>query len=227
MTAVRDGTRRPSGLPALRVLERLVDAPQGMTATELSRELSVDTAQIHRTLKALVESGYTERDPVTQRYRATPQILGLASRLLSSTDVVGIARPFMSKLLTDTGETVHLAQAVPNGAICVARLLSAQPVAATTAIGERFDNPASAVGLALATSEAPRAGDWPFVADKGQGRPGVWCVAAPIQDMERRVVAAIAVSGPEERIDEQRLADLGGIVSQAAAGISAALGFRQ
>lgn len=221
-----EGSRRPSGMPALMVLERLVDATMGMTTTELARDLDVDPAQIHRAMKGLLDSGYTERDPITQRFRATPQILALASRLLASTDVVSIARPHMSSLREETGETVHVAQRIPEGAICVARLLSAQPVAATTAVGERFDNPASAVRMALSSPDSAHADGWPYVVDRGQGRPGVWCVAAPIRDMERRIVAVIAVSGPQDRIDEGRLATFGGSVARTAAAISTALGFR-
>ena len=137
-----------------------------------------------------------------------------------------MARPLMVELRNATGETVHLAHRTPTGAVCVALEMSEHPVAYATQVGQQFGQ-SSAVARALVESKhtpgAARAVGAPVI-DDGQGLPGVRCAAAPILNWQGDATAAVAVSGPAERIGMARLQELGELVSRVGHQLSAELG---
>lgn len=210
MTVKRPQQRRSSGVVAITALEELVKSPRGLALGDLSKRIDVDPGQLRRALNGLIGSEYAEQDADTHRYHPTPRIIALASTLLASMDLVTAARERMAALRDATGETIHLAQRTRDGAICVARELSPQPVAVTTEVGERF-GVTTAVARAMSTARGPG-----YVTDDGIGRPGVRCAAAPVIGWEGKPLGVLAVSGPVERIDDRRLADLGPLVAAAA-----------
>ena len=53
---------------------------------------------------------------------------------------------------------------------------------------------------------------------------GLKCVAAPLFDHSRRVVASIGIAGPAVRLSSERLPRLASLVRESAAGVSRALG---
>lgn len=225
MTAV-PRTRRPSGVVALSALEALVASPRGVSLTELAGQLGVDPGQLHRSLNGLVASGYAENDRDTHVYRPTTRVIGVAGVLLGSMDLVAMARPLMVELRQRTGETVHLAHRTSTGAVCVALEMSEHPVAYATQVGQQF-GASSAVARAL--TEFPRHGKAGQtmvapVIDDGQGLPGVRCAAAPIVNWQGEANAAVAVSGPAERIGVERLQELGELVAQVGHRLSKELG---
>ena len=217
MTAQRQ-QRRSSGVVAMTALEELVESPRGLALNDLSKRIGVDPGQLHRALNGLIGSGYAEQDADTHRYYPTPRIVALAGTLLASMDLVTVARDRMVALQDATGETIHLARRTRDGAICVARELSPQPVAVTTEVGERF-GAATAVSRAMSTARAMG-----YVTDDGVGRPGVRCAAAPVVGWEGKPLGVLAVSGPVERIDDRRLAELGPLVAGAADQLSREFG---
>jgi DNA-binding IclR family transcriptional regulator len=64
-----------------------------------------------------------------------------------------------------------------------------------------------------------------YAVDRGERSPGTRCVAAPIRDKTGRVIAAISVSGPHERLPEERLPELAATVQEHASMISYRLGY--
>lgn len=220
-------TRRPSGVVALAALEALVASPRGSSLSELAGQLGVDPGQLHRSLNGLVAAGYARSDRDTHLYAPTTKVVALAGVLLGSMDLVAMARPLMVDLRKRTGETVHLAHRTATGAVCVALEMSEHPVAYATQVGQQF-GASSAVARALdefhrLTPGAPRRTP-ASVIDDGHGLPGVRCAAAPILDWQGEANAAVAVSGPAERIGLERLQELGELVAQAGHRLSIDLG---
>lgn len=64
-----------------------------------------------------------------------------------------------------------------------------------------------------------------YAINRGEWREQVVGVAAPIYDSRGLVVAALGISGPTERLDEDRLVQAGGTLMTAAAQISRRLGY--
>ncbi len=226
MTSTTARTRRSSGVVALTALEALVASPRGVSLSELARQLGVDPGQLHRSLNGLVAAGYAQNDRDTHVYTPTARVIAVAGVLLGSLDLVAMARPLMIELRNATGETVHLAHGTPTGAVCVALEMSEHAVAYATQVGQQFGQ-SSAVARAIVdfkhTTGAGRAVGAPVI-DDGQGLPGVRCAAAPILNWQGDATAAVAVSGPAERIGMARLQELGEFVSQVGHQLSAELG---
>ena len=65
-----------------------------------------------------------------------------------------------------------------------------------------------------------------YAIDDQEFEEGLKCVGAPIRDRFGNVVAAISVAGPAMRLSEARMPDLIGVVVDAAAGLSRALGYQ-
>lgn len=65
-----------------------------------------------------------------------------------------------------------------------------------------------------------------YAIDHEEREEGVMCVAAPIRDKSKRVIAAVSVSGPKYRIEELKLQELIELVKNKADEISKQLGFK-
>lgn len=66
-----------------------------------------------------------------------------------------------------------------------------------------------------------------YAFDNGEREEGVMCIAAPIRDHNRRVIASLSISGPKYRFQGRELEELILIVKKHAQGISAELGFKE
>jgi DNA-binding IclR family transcriptional regulator len=65
-----------------------------------------------------------------------------------------------------------------------------------------------------------------YAFDLGENEPGVCCVGAAVIGRDGEPMGAISVSGPEWRTGDERLAELGGLVGEAASALSEALAGR-
>lgn len=234
------GTRNLSGVNAVRMLELLVDHPDGLGISEVAHELAMDTAQAHRLANGLGAAGYIAKtDSRPARYVVTSKVLRLAARLLDQTDLTHVAEPIMTRLRDVTGETVHLAAITEGQPVCVARELSHRRLSVLTRIGDVWPLNETAMGwVALAFGPDAGRGDLgPDVeAHVAEAREhgvavdsevyvkGVVGVAAPIFNFHRRLVGALAVAGPTDRVPEDEVARFSKLVLDGAREISEALG---
>jgi IclR family pca regulon transcriptional regulator len=80
---------------------------------ELSLKEIVDRAGLNkstafRVVSTLESSGYLEKDPNTKRYRPGLKVLQLGFTAISSLEFRQVARPYISRLSSETNETVSL-----------------------------------------------------------------------------------------------------------------------
>ena len=64
-----------------------------------------------------------------------------------------------------------------------------------------------------------------YAVDREEREPGVRCVAAPVRDLQGRVVAALSVSAPASRLPHRRIPQVAATVVAAAREVSRRLGF--
>jgi DNA-binding IclR family transcriptional regulator len=64
-----------------------------------------------------------------------------------------------------------------------------------------------------------------YALDDEEHEPGVRCIAAPVYDYSGNAIASIGISGPTVRVTDERIAGLAAQVMQAAAALSAELGY--
>lgn len=226
---------------ALRVLKVLQGQPQGATATELAAATGINRTTVTRVLVTLADHGFVAWDPDTGRYRLGLAALELASSYLAGSDVVQAARPEMERLRDTTGETVSLYVRDGLHRLCVQRVESLQPLRRSVAIGQRLPVYLGASGKVLLAflpepqreallaqapldpdqmarlradlAEAVRLG---YAISVGEREPEVAAVAAPVLRPGGALAAALALSGPAQRLGPDRLRELGPVVQAAA-----------
>jgi DNA-binding IclR family transcriptional regulator len=241
---------------AVRVLECFSTRDRSLTLGEISRRAGFPKATTHRLVAALREMGMLEQARERDEYRLGLKLFELGNIALANLDLHREARPFVEQLTRVSGHSVHLAvfdgrQAVvihradphPEGspaafiesspAHCTSvgkAILAFQPdevLARLAALGTlmRYTDATVTDPAALAVHLAEtRARGWSL--DEGEHQPGLRCVGAPIRDATGRVFAAISVSAPMRELPPSRVPGAVRMVRHAAAGISAALGWR-
>ena len=101
------------------VLKALAEAPEGVGVTRLAERLSESPSTIHRLLVALMEHDYVARNP-DRRYRLGVGVQGLAFAFQRKDRMVMLAKPYLSKVVADTRESVFLSEQIGDDVICVA-----------------------------------------------------------------------------------------------------------
>ncbi|HEY0179714.1 MAG TPA: IclR family transcriptional regulator [Dokdonella sp.] len=106
--AARDGAA-PAIKRAFATLEILAERPEGLSLSDLARELDVNKAIAHRLLGLLDEAGYVFRLEASGRYRLTYKIRNLGLRHMSSTHLLDQNMIVLQGLADMTDELVRLA----------------------------------------------------------------------------------------------------------------------
>lgn len=243
----------PSLDRALAVLECLASRSSGLTQTELATDLGLTPNFVYRTTQSLLAHGYVLRDsdkrfrlsskllrlgqPVLDDVPLAEAALpamrwlseesGEASHLgilvgnegLVLERVVGTA-PI--KFYVERGTRFPIHTSGP-GKVMLAFMAEAEREAVMAAMTfERFHPwTISSREDLLDCLEGVRARG--FAVDMGEHLEGHHCLGAPILDARGSAIASLWISGPSQRLSEERLADLAPAVKRAGAMATAAL----
>jgi len=109
---------------ALDVIEQIVELGP-LTALELSRGANISSTAAYRVLGTLVGRGYVLQEE-GRRYGAGPALLALSRAILSSVDLVSIARPTMEALRDEFGETVNLGALTHDGRLVYLEMIASE-----------------------------------------------------------------------------------------------------
>jgi len=133
----------------LQLLEALAgrDSPAGVS--ELAAELGMGKSNVHRTLQALVETGYVAKVEERGTYFASLKIWEIGARVIAQLEVRRAAAPAMQWLLEESRETVHLSVLDGEQVVYIDKLDSPEPVRAYSEIGGRAPAYCVATGKAL------------------------------------------------------------------------------
>jgi IclR family acetate operon transcriptional repressor len=93
---------------ALQLIERLAEAPDGLSLADISRELTVNKAIAVRLLETLEHAGYIWRNDMAQRYHLTYRVSNLGLRQLQQSGLLGQCTSILEDLAERTGELVRL-----------------------------------------------------------------------------------------------------------------------
>ncbi|WP_285776509.1 IclR family transcriptional regulator [Microtetraspora sp. NBRC 13810] len=221
---------------AFDVLEALADLGGSAGISELAGRTGLPYGTIHRLLRTLLARGYV-RQETDRRYALGGGLVrlgGVAERMVGAW-----ARPYLSRLVELSGETANLAVLEGDFIVYIAQVPSPRRLRMFAEVGRRVLPHSTAVGKVLlahrpddevvaliertgmprrtantitahtemlgALSQARERG---YALDLGEEELGVHCLAVPVHDGDR-VVAAMSISGPAERItalDQDELA---------------------
>jgi DNA-binding IclR family transcriptional regulator len=223
----------------LEALDLMASRAEPMRLTDLAEALGVDKSNASHLLKTLLAAGYAAQD-ASRRYSASAKIAGAARGGHSLEEIVAVKeawRPALEELVRATNECAHLAVLVGARVWYVDKVDSPlqlkvdHPIGALsplhcTALGKAFlafgrapipqelrtYTPNTLATRAELGGEIERTLARGYAVDNEEFAPGIRCVARPIYDANGEMIAALGVSGPSVRVDDERLQDLGRIV---------------
>ncbi|MFT8244306.1 IclR family transcriptional regulator [Roseomonas sp. BN140053] len=242
----------PASMQSVRAIERAIDVLQcfslehpAMTVAELGRKLGLSRPTLYRLLHTLERKGLVRSSGEPARFELGHGVAGIAHVWLARLDPARLAAPVLARLWHDTNETVALCLPQGKMRVCVLEHPGRQPLSYARGVGDVDSMAATASGRAM-LAFLPPAEQEPALEDAGPERPallreleevrraglavsggaiaGIRGVAAPVFDRTGRVVASVAITGPEVRLSGERLEALSAAARQAAAEVSAALG---
>jgi DNA-binding IclR family transcriptional regulator len=231
-----------------------LQSDRGITLSDLSVQLHMPKSTVHRYLATLQQLGLAERSDA-DRFRLGTRVIELAGLFLANSDLRTESQAALDALATQTDETIHLAVPSGTEVVYIAKVESKHALRMYSYIGARLPMYCTALGkaiLAFGTPERRRdvlaqplkartpstitsrqalereletVRSQGFAIDDEENEPGIRCVGAPIADYNQTAIAALSVSGPGDRIDRKRCAELAPIVRDAAQRISKRMGY--
>lgn len=202
-----------------------------LSLTELSQRVGLHKSTVHRLLASLEGKGFVRRDPISERYRLGYRMWELSANLSQDDDPAVILLPEMERLRDLLGETVSLYVRDGLERIRVQAVQSNQAIRRVAPIGARLPLHVGASGKILVAfgtpelreellassvwgdgkqrkvferqlQEAMEAG---FATSLEEREAGAAAVAVPIFNRTHRMAAALAVSGPLNRLSADKM----------------------
>lgn len=226
----------------LSALDHLRAAAGPVRLTDMAVELGVDKSNAAHLLKTLVASGYAVQDE-SRRYMASDKLAGAAQSRHTLEDIVAVKeawRETLETLVDETNECAHLAVLVGDRVWYIDKIDSLLPLKVDhpigalsplhcTALGKAFlafgdaELPSAQPAFTLRTlttrraleDEIERTRARGYAIDDEEFAHGVRCVARPVYDHDGTMIAAVGLSAPSVRVTDERLAELGQIVTAA------------
>jgi DNA-binding IclR family transcriptional regulator len=237
---------------AAALLKAVANSKQPLTVVELAAECGLNRSTAWRLLATLDSQGLVERDPATQRYSIGWAIFQIAAAG-DHDALVRRAHPVLQELATESGETVNLAVAKRFDLVYVDQVEAPQIMSANwlgravplhaTSSGKAFlawlpeDERRALVPQRLQRftnttitergkleeelEEVRRHG---YSVCVGELEETLYGVSAPVLNERGRPVAIVSVWGPQHRVPEQRLPELGRQTVAAAGEIKSLIG---
>lgn len=211
--------------------------------TEIAEKVGLHKSTVHRLLASLEGKGFLVRDAVTEKYRLGFRVWELSAQLSGQSDDPGtFLLPEMERLRDSLGETISLYIREGNERIRIQAVQSNQAIRRVAPVGARmplYVGASSKVLLAFAEEAVLDAllntPDWPPAVQKDaflrtladiraagyatsieEREPGAAAVSAPIITTGGRLAAALAVSGPSNRLHLDRMREIAQDVVEAA-----------
>lgn len=214
--------------------------------SDLSEELDVGLSTVYRLTNTLIEESLLYRDPVSKKFRLGSFILNMGHTIITSYDICELSPPILEKLVTDTGETVHLSIIDQNETVYLQKFECPNYVNIFTHVGKRNPIHCTSSGQIILAYQSEKKinniienGLTPYSAYTITDPPkfkerlehirkqgftfnidemnlGVSAVAAPVKTRTGHVEYAVSIAGPSSRISPARLQTLSRSVVRAA-----------
>lgn len=240
---------------ALRILEGFSLKEKELGVTEISKRTGLNKSTCFGLIQTLQNRGYLEQNTENGKYKLGLRVFELGQIFESGLDVLTIAKPYLKELVEKAKETVHLAILNKSEAVYMEKVEGPSAINIISQIGNRVNFHCTGVGKAILAylpeenvngllkrdlvsftkntitdteklrqqlSEIKKKG---YSIDDEEIEIGLRCIAAPIFNARKEVVAALSISGPTMRITEDRLAEMAGLAKETAYKISVRLGY--
>ena len=134
---------------ALALLDALSQQGPDLALGEISQSLKLHKSTAHRLIMVLERHRLLERNSRTGRYRLGLKLFELGTKAVSQLDLREQARPFLERLVLETGETVHLCIYDDGEVVYVDKVEPSRSVRLASSVGRRNPAYCTAVGKAI------------------------------------------------------------------------------
>lgn len=218
--------------------------------TEIAGRVGLHKSTVFRLLATLEAKGFVKRDEATDKYRLGLSVLELSAHLSRSDDPTVMLLPEMERLRDELGETVSLYVRDRAERVRIQAVQSTQAIRRVATVGARLPLSVGASSKVLLAFDEPGVRSlvmsdpaWPvglqrqafaqqldeilaagYATSFEEREPGAAAVAAPIFNRSGKLVAALAVSGPSNRLTPDIMHEHAPAIMEAARRMGALLG---
>ncbi len=251
----KNGYAAPAVDGMLDILEFMSSRSGPFGVSELARSLGISNNLVFRVMKRLVERGYAEMEPETGAYHLGVKFYSLGMALASRFELRRRGRKHLEHLTGETGETCQVQVLDGHNMLVLDSVSPASDFFLQVVPGSRMYCHCNAFGkavLAFKPEEFVReviSGELPKMTehtisdyekfrdelvevrriglafDREEYAAGVYCIVAPVFDVENNVVAGCGITGLASRFCPDLTAKLGRMVLDCAARISGDIGY--
>ncbi len=240
MEAILAVKRNRSASRVLAVLETIAQH-QPVGVSELARLMEADKSAVQRAIMTLADDGWIHTAPGTHgRWELTAHILTVAHAGQRGNDLRLRARSALEALRSESGETVILTVPDIRDFVVIDVLESPQFLRTAPHVGLVVPARGSATSRAIlpylteerrqevfggpldetTRSHLAATLEKGYAVSEGDVMSGSTNIAAPIFEIDGRVLGAIVISGPSERLDRDQHERFGAMVLRAARDVS-------
>ena len=249
--------RLSSVTSALLVMKAFSAEEAEIGISSLAKRLGLAKSTVHRLAVTLAAEGFLEQNPDTGRYRLGLSLFTLGALARRRMDVSNVSRPLLGVLRDKYQEATTLAILSGPSIMFLHNLESGQAIGTRAHIGDLKPAYCTAEGRVLLAFSPPpvlaavlaepreqrtsktlveakalqqlldevrQAG---YAIDDEESEEGMRCLAAPVRDISGKVVAAVGLAGPTQRLTKKDLRAMAPEVVATGEAVSARLGWRQ
>jgi len=223
----------------LKILDLLAQSESGLGIREVASELGINKSSALRMLQTLSAYGFTERNDLSFKYSLGFHVVSLGRVVLSRMPLREIARPYLKKLVDQTGECAHLGILFKDRVLYIDQVESPATLRVNAEVGQTAPLHCTALGKAiLAFSDCPipskmqaytqntlvnseqlqknlkNIQEQGYAEDEEEFDLGVRCLAVPIFDFRKKLVGSIGISGPASRLTSPKIRELSFVVRE-------------
>ncbi|MCC3374855.1 IclR family transcriptional regulator [Cohnella sp. REN36] len=218
--------------------------------SEIAARCGLHKSTVHRLLATLEEKGFVVRDEATEKYRLGLRILELSAHFATSDDPTVVLIGEMVRLRDQLGETISLYVRDRMERVRIQAVQSEQAIRRVAPVGVRLPLSVGASSKVLLAFAEPGVREalledpaWPaglrgpsytrqldeivqagYATSFEEREPGAAAVSAPIFNRAGKLVAALAVSGPSNRLTPDVMLERAPAIIGAAKRMGALLG---
>lgn len=247
--------RLSSVTSALLVLKAFSAEEAEIGISSLAKRLGLAKSTVHRLAVTLASEGFLEQNPENGRYRLGLSLFTLGALARRRMDVSNVSRPLLGVLRDKFQEATTLAILSRDSIMYLHNLESGQAIGTRAYIGDLKPAFCTAEGRVLlaygppavladvlreplvartgktltdpaqllrALDEIRAAG---YAIDDEESEVGLRCISAPVRDISGKVIAAVGLAGPTQRLSKRDLRSMAPEVIATADAVSLRLGY--
>jgi DNA-binding IclR family transcriptional regulator len=242
---------------AIKIINCFSERTPELKLTEIADMLDLNKSTIHGIINTLKDGGLIDQNEENQKYRLGLNLVHYAAQVLKSLDIRRVAEPVIRQLCDEVNETVHLGVLDGKEIVYIDKMESNQSIRIFTSIGTRYHAYCTAIGKSILSdysneaierllpdvlpqytkttktskaailAEIDEVRHTGYALDLEENVEGLKCVGAPIYNHEGHVKYSISVSGPIQRMTDEKTAMIIERVKIAAQEISKKIGYIQ